>query len=410
MKTLTLPKYLVYFTFFFLPFTFVTLFFNFTLSDLFIVISLIFILIIILFGQEKIAGYFTNQNIFFIPMLLFAAGFFLSLTNASLPIESITAFLQIIFIFNISYPVIRIIVQSDKVVKILLICLILTSFISSLVLLLFFFLQIDISVGLLFIEKGWRGRFSYGGMEPNVPARIVLQTIPIYAVLLITVRNKIVKFISILLIIISFFAVIATASRSGLLTAISGSIIFLIFYKRINPSINIKKIILSIFLVVFLLLMINNRISPKENFFKNSIKRYSTIFYPSRSWSSQERIELVNQGLEYVTKNPVIGLGMGNSYLYTKMSIHNPILLIWVENGILGLIGFLSIYLILIFYGVECWKHRFYNNYIVMALSVIMFMMVFGDMFMANTYKRVLWLPTLLFVAYSNFISEKHNA
>jgi oligosaccharide repeat unit polymerase len=367
-------------------------------------------MIAILLGQERISNYFSNRNVFFVPMLLFASGFFLSITKSIYPLESVTSFLQILFIFTIAYPILSIVVCSEKYVKILLTLLVIPSFLITLVLLLFCFLKIDISFGMFLIEEGWRGRFSYGGMEPNVPARIVLQTIPIYSVLLITTKNKVVKFISILLIIISLFTVIATGSRSGLLTAIFGFIIFLIFYKRINSSINIKKIILSIFLVVALLLMIYNQISPEENFFKSSIKRYSTIFYPSKSESSQERIELVNQGFEYVTKNPVIGLGMSNSYLYTKMSIHNPILLTWVENGILGLIGFLSIYLILIFYGVECWKHRFYNNYLVMGLSVIMFMMVFGDMFMANTYKRVLWLPTLLFVAYSNFISEKHNA
>ena len=39
---------------------------------------------------------------------------------------------------------------------------------------------------------------------------------------------------------------------------------------------------------------------------------------------------------------------------------------------------------------------KFFNDDILMAYVVVMAIMVFGDMFMANSYKRFLWLPALL--------------
>ena len=44
-----------------------------------------------------------------------------------------------------------------------------------------------------------------------------------------------------------------------------------------------------------------------------------------------------------------------------------------------------------------------------MVLSVISIMMISGDMFMANSYKRSLWVPVILFVAYSRQILNKKN-
>ena len=143
-----------------------------------------------------------------------------------------------------------------------------------------------------------------------------------------------------------------------------------------------------------------------EDFFKRPFERYSTILQVEKSTSSLERIKVIDEGLNYINRNPFIGLGMGNSYLYTKVSIHNPIVLTWVENGLFGIIGFTTFYLILLFQGIKCYKNKFFGSYLLLGLTVVMVMMVFGDMFMANSYKRVLWLPTLLFSVHARNLSS----
>ena len=93
---------------------------------------------------------------------------------------------------------------------------------------------------------------------------------------------------------------------------------------------------------------------------------------------------------------------MNNSANLTGTVVHNPVVISWLENGVLGFIGFLSIYIILGYYIFVNYKNRFFNDKILMLLSVITIMMIFGDMFMANSYKRSLWVPVIIFVIYSN--------
>ena len=151
------------------------------------------------------------------------------------------------------------------------------------------------------------------------------------------------------------------------------------------------------------LISINN-----TEFYDIPMDRYSTILEPGSSPSSLQRLDLIDKGLDYIDQNPIVGLGLENSNLYTKISIHNPIILTWVENGFLGMIGFSGLYIVLFIIGLKCYKMNFFNDDILMAYVVVMAIMVFGDMFMANSYKRFLWIPALLMlIRYRQCISEK---
>ena len=57
--------------------------------------------------------------------------------------------------------------------------------------------------------------------------------------------------------------------------------------------------------------------------------------------------------------------------------------------------------MIILYYIIIGYKNRFFNSNILMVLAVISTMMIMGDMFMANSYKRSLWVPVILFVVYS---------
>jgi O-antigen ligase len=406
MKVFFLPKFLLYFTFLLLPFTFIKLFLNFSLSDLFILMAFLFVFCMIMIKKIKIE--FITRNIFLYPIILFSSGFFLSLSNSTYPIESVTAYMQIVFIFIICHPIISLYFKFNYTLKPIIVLFLVSSMLVTFTLITFFFLKIDVSLGLFLIEEGWRGRFSYGGMEPNVPARIVLQTIPFFAIFIIISKKKIFKTISFFFLVLSVIAVVTTASRSGLLTTLLGFILFVVFVKRMSPNFKIPRLLISITIFLYIFFLVSSKLNTKTPLFDRATARYSTILSPSKSFSSRERIQLIDYGIEYLYSNPFVGLGLSNSYLYTGRSIHNPILLSWVENGIFGFFGFASIYLILILIGVKCWQNKFFNDYYLLSFTIIMLMMIFGDMFMANTYKRILWLPTLIFVSYFEHISKKN--
>ena len=402
MFVLSLTRYFIYIAFFLLSFPFIAIFSNLTLSDFFLILALISV-IIRLIGSNYIFEIFFQKNEFILPILIFSLGFLVSINQSLFPIESFTAFLQIVFIFLIAYPLIKIALTKEKHFLTATYILITTGLFIAVIMLIFYIVGIEYGIGSL-IEIGWGGRLSYGGMEPNVPARILLQITPLCLVLAIRSRLFINKLLFTIFIAVLLLTVFLTASRSSLLIAIIGAIIFLIFYIKMGRGINIFYLILymAIQFSLIKLISINN-----TEFYEKPMDRYSTILEPGSSPSSLQRLDLIDKGLGYIDQNPIIGLGLENSNFYTKISIHNPIVLSWVENGIFGMIGFSSLYVVLFFIGLKCYKKNFFDDDILMGYVVVMVIMVIGDMFMANSYKRFLWIPTLLMlVRYRHCISN----
>jgi len=389
-------RFLLYCSFLLLPLTFIRVYNNLSVSDLLIFISFITLAI----SQKGKAFLFETtltKNEFLLPLLIFSLGFFLSLNNSEYPLDSFTAYLQIVFIFLFAYPVLSEVVKDEKQIKIIAILLLIPGVVVSILMLLIKFIGLNMGVDLLAYE-GWAGRFSYGGMEPNIPGRIILQNIPLLTILSLKSKSLWGKVISILLIVFQMVAIILTSSRSNMLTFVFGISLFLIFFYKSGRRIRVRYILYT-GIIMFASIAIFYNSNPE--FFEKPLERYGTILNANKSASSMERIEVIDKGLDYLNINPVIGLGMGNSYLYTKVSLHNPILLTWLENGIFGIIGFTGFYLLLLFQGYKNYKFNFKGNLWLIALTIIMITMVFGDMFMANSYKRVLWLPALLGYVYS---------
>ena len=403
MFALSFTRYYIYIAFFLLSFPFIAIFNNFTFSDFFLTLALISV-IIRLIGSNYLFENIFQENEFIIPLLIFSLGFLLSINKSSLPIASFTAFLQIVFIFLIVYPIIRITLTEEKHILTATYILITTGIFIAVLMLTFYVIDIEYGIGSL-IEIGWGGRLSYGGMEPNVPARILLQITPLCLVMAIRSQLFINKVLFTIFIAALLLTVFLTASRSSLLSAIVGSFIFLVFYIKMGRKVNFYYLILYLVIQFSLikLISINN-----TEFYDKPIDRYSTILEPGSSPSSLQRLDLIDKGLDYIDQNPIVGLGLENSNLYTKISIHNPIILTWVENGFLGMIGFSGLYIVLFVIGLKCYKMKFFNDDILMAYVVVMAIMVFGDMFMANSYKRFLWIPTLLMlIRYRQCFSEK---
>ena len=397
-------RYILFIAFFFLYFPFITIYNNFTLSDLFIVITCI-TLTIRLIGDSLLPKFFIYSNHFIIPLLIFTIGFLFSINMSRLPVESFTAFIQIVFIFLIAYPVIRIALQEENNVLTTIHMLIIPGLLLTAGMLLFYFTNTESNLDVLsLIEIGWGGRLSYGGMEPNIPARILLQILPLC--MIISCRSTVAwkKILFTIFIASIILTVFLTASRSSLLILLFGVFFYSIFYIKMGKRINIYFILLYIVIQYSLFQFVNY---IDNSFYNKPLERYSTILDPKSSDSSIERLDIIDKGFEFINKNPLFGLGLENSSLYTGISVHNPLILTWVENGIFGMIGFGSIYFILLFIGLKCYRNKFFNDDLLMAFTVVMVMMVFGDMFMANSYKRILWLPALMMIVNYDRVKDR---
>ena len=395
--------------FFTLPFSFLTVYKNLTISDILLAIAFLFVsLIIVPFNLRVFEQNIIHNNIFLIPVSILGAGFFFSISNAFFPMESITAFFQIIFIFCLIFPLLTMLINNPDTVKELMAVLLISTSLIAIAIFVFSLFNIDLTAGLFLLEKGWGGeRFSFGGLEPNVPGRIVLKIIPVSCSFIFIARKRFTKILNLILIIVGMFVIINTGSRSSLLALLCGILLFPFFLKQTNPEISLTRSLL----LIGILTIAAGLYFLKDVQFSGIIDRYATIFSVKSSYSSLQRINLVEQAVEYIVQHPLFGAGFENFHFLTDeyITVHNPILAMWAENGIFGMIGFLSIYLILVIFCIKSWQNHFFNDYLLMGMAIMVILMIIGDMFMANSYKRILWVPSILFVHYYNLLRSKYN-
>ena len=372
-----------------LPLIFIKLPINFSISDFFLCISM-FIICVNWIYKKNITP--LKQNTFRVPIIFLLIGFSLSVVNTFNLSESFTSIVQILFIFILAYSVLQ--YTSNHKILILLF-----TFSTSLIVILlsvFSMFGIDFSQGMALLESGWGGRYSFGGNEPNIAARLILQIVPVLLIGIFYNRNLITRIFALILLFLSSYIVVVTASRSAILIFALGLFCFIIFSKKINDGTYRRVIYGGLIAISSLLLVAISKTDFSD--FSRPLQRYSTIFDIERSPSSIQRYNVIQLALDEINKSPFIGVGLENSSGYTGTVTHNPLILMWFENGIFGLIGFSMIYIIMIMYVYKSYQFSFFQDPYLMALSVITVMMVFGDMFMANSYKRYLWLPALLMI------------
>lgn len=169
---------------------------------------------------------------------------------------------------------------------------------------------------------------------------------------------------------ILFFAVIASYTRSSWIGATVGSIL-MAFVHHWKTGV--------IYLVIFLLVWLGIYI-----FHPGLINNYgvASIVDPDYSKGSQVRVDLLKKGLEMWKDNPVLGLGPGNfsyneidtvtglrvfyshdaynfpEHIYGYSHLHNEILNVAVQMGILGVIAFLGMWVVFIRGCFRFWKRE----------------------------------------------------
>ena len=381
-----------------LPLIFIKLPINFSISDFFLCISMLIVCVNWVY-EKNFAP--LKQNIFRVPLIFLLIGFSLSVVNTFNPSESLTSIVQLLFIFILAYSVL----QYNSNYKTLILLFTFSTLLIVILLSVFSMYGVDLSQGMALLELGWGGRYTFGANEPNIAARLILQISPVLLIWIFYTRNLITGLFASIMLLLSAYIVVVTASRSAILIFALGLICFVIFSKKLNNGV-FKRVMYGGLIAISSLLLV---LMSKADFsdFSRPLQRYSTIFDMQRSPSSMQRYNVIQLAFDRINQSPLVGVGLENSSGYTGTVTHNPLILMWLENGIFGLIGFSMIYMIMIIYVYKSYQYSFFKDPYLMALSIITVMMVFGDMFMANSYKRYLWLPALLMIVqYSKYRNE----
>jgi len=149
-----------------------------------------------------------------------------------------------------------------------------------------------------------------------------------------------------------FFYIQFLAVKTGMLLSI---LIFIIFisYKIMEKRLYLKGLLglFSMLIVLYTAVHYLPTVKNKLSYFLWDIEKYKERNF--QNYSDGERIESIHQGIEVIKKHYIIGVGEGQlvSYLSNRDLIgaklpHNQFIVVWAQNGILGLACMLAIFIV----------------------------------------------------------------
>jgi O-antigen ligase len=201
----------------------------------------------------------------------------------------------------------------------------------------------------------------------NILATILAFKIPLVIILAQRFKSNYMYFFAFFLITTAFFNIFLLSSRATYLAIILSVLfvfsfeIFRNFKQQIKPFVINKYFLFLYFIPLIIALSISqNAIDELDE--GNVVNRISTITSANDS-SKNTRLRYYSQSIDHITKNPLLGGGIGNwkiiSIKYDSKNIknyvipynaHNDVLEAAAETGIIGGLSFLSFFIIILYY------------------------------------------------------------
>lgn len=196
------------------------------------------------------------------------------------------------------------------------------------------------------IESVYYGRFAIPNLDIDGQSVMLTLAIPMAAYLSTLSQSKWLKMLYTASIPLIMFAVFLTGTRTASVVAIIGIAYWLFSYR--NASVLIK----TSFIVVFILSAITVfTLAPQK-----SVDRIFTTGESITKGTLNNRTVIWGASFEQWKKVPLVGVGIGslgyalNSLHVEYSDAHNAYLHIMVENGIIGLLLYLTLLMLILYY------------------------------------------------------------
>jgi O-antigen ligase len=216
--------------------------------------------------------------------------------------------------------------------------------------------------------------------------------------------NTNILLISYLLLFLSFCSALVLLSRGAILSLIVIHAIFILLKFRI---LNFKKTL------IYLLVIVSSYIVSENVFLSQNsnkiLERVSSINPNISDDSINDRLRYYSQAIESIKKHPLIGVGVGNWKLksvyydsknmssYTvPLHVHNDLLQVFAEIGIMGFLAYL--YLLLTPIILSFIKYLKTKNHNLNILIILMMTSYFIDSFFNFPISRVISHMSLIFI------------
>lgn len=269
----------------------------------------------------------------------------------------------------------------------------------------------------LFFSKDYR--FSGGMGDPNEYALYNITLLPfIISRCLNKNNNKIENFIAWFFLIISYTAIILTQSRGGIIGATIVTIISLCYLQM--HQFGKRLLIFTVVLITLFVILI----SLNPFVFHRFLSVDEMIVVDARP-------SLFLIGLSIIKDNPLLGVGLGNSFdprlvdfyqrhtqvyrnINAQGNFHNGFIQIGVELGVVGLLVYLLIILFSIYKLKQLSKIPFIRSYpkinkFIRSLHISFLGFSTGILFLGEEFAKIFWAILIISCAIVQLFSSSHQ-
>lgn len=265
-----------------------------------------------------------------------------------------------------------------------------------------------IAEGILNFNNLWR----FGGfLGSMVQGSLIAMILPVYAVLIMRVENKMWRIYFIIAAVVAFLAMLFNGTRG--VWAIIPILIPLVVIICAESKLKAVAALCSIFLIVAGIFMTTPNLSA----------RFATIT-DLQMQSNSERLLMWQSAIKMFTDNPILGVGYGQyktayqtKYILpqardkTLVHAHNNILQMLAECGIVGAAAFIFMWGYFSYFSLRCWFKDKKLQWL-LFFCVLWGLMLHGLTefnFESSVTSKILWYSLGLSIAYSRISAQNFN-
>ncbi|WP_299304446.1 O-antigen ligase [uncultured Brachybacterium sp.] len=228
-------------------------------------------------------------------------------------------------------------------------------------------------------ETGVNGRLSFGTVDENITAYTFSLGIAAYIAI---INRRSTLLLCIAPIAVLFLATVQTGSRTGLAAILVTIVIYplIVFRRRLGRSLAELSLIV-VFLIALREFAIRWEATPD---------RLRPLFEGDTSISDSGRSAITDQYMQFIDEWWLFGTGLagGNDFIQSKValfsdSVHNTVLRVWIETGVIGLILLLAVYAFTLYNGIATPQIQ---RYLVIIVPTLVFSLSLGGLELSSSF------------------------
>ena len=260
----------------------------------------------------------------------------------------------------------------------------------------------------------------------NILALSILFRIPLIIYFGFIVKNKALKTLILIALIISFFNIYILSSRAALLGVIL-SVGFALLLIIVKNAYNFRKerrhLVFFLIIPIIISLIISSSVTAPSD--RADVGNRVTSIVSDNDESINSRYRFWSHALDFISENPLLGGGIGTWKIYSikydsaniksyivPYSAHNDFLEYTAETGIFGGLMFLSFFIILFWIILKAIRFKKYDFDFMLAFTLLLqFLIYFIDLNLnfPSSRPRNLFLLLLFISLITQILNEKHE-